>query len=119
MDAPGDGPLQKRMLTVLALAIFVLAVYGLSNGATVLKARVVTRFLLERIPVVRGIAHCPACFAFWAALAASIFILSPSAKVIESPWGANLADALIGSGTTWLLHAAQERLLHGVPELKD
>ncbi len=113
MAAPGHGALQERMLT---LAIFVLAVYGLSNGATVLKARVITRALLGKIPVVRGIAYCPACFAFWAAGAASLFVLSPSSAVIEDRWLAVLCDASMGSGSTWILHTLQERLTHGVPE---
>jgi Na+/phosphate symporter len=101
---------------MLELAIFVLAIYGLANGATVLKAKAVTRFALGWIPVMGGVARCPACFAFWAALAASVFVLSPSAKVVESVRWAPLIDALLGSGSTWLLHAAQERLLHGIPE---
>lgn len=113
MAASGHRALQERMLTLL---IFVLAVYGLSNGATVLKARVVTRFLLGRIPVVRGIAYCPACFAFWAAGVASILVLSPSSAVVEDRWLAALVDSFVGSGSTWILHTVQERLTHGVPE---
>lgn len=101
---------------MLALVIFILAIYGISNGATVLKARVITRALLGHIPVVRGIAYCPACFAFWAAVAASIFALSPSSAVIENRWAAALFDGFIGSGSTWILHTIQERLTHGVPE---
>ncbi len=98
------------------VALFVLAVYGLSNGATVLKAKAITRVLLGKIPVVRGIAYCPACFAFWAAGAASLFVLSPSSAVIEDRWLAALCDSFVGSGSTWILHALQERLTHGVPE---
>ena len=113
MAAPGHGALQKRMLT---LVLFVLAVYGLSNGATVLKAKAITRALLGKIPVVRGIAYCPACFAFWAGGAASLFVLSPGSAVIEDRWLAALCDSFVGSGSTWILHALQERLTHGVPE---
>jgi hypothetical protein len=102
---------------VLTLSIFILAVYGLSNGATVLKARVVTQKLLGWIPVMGGVAHCPACFAFWAALAGSIFVISPAAELpVKEPWMAHLVDALLGSGATWLLHATQERLRYGIPE---
>ncbi len=113
MAAPGHGALQERMLT---LALFVLAVYGFANGATVLKAKIITRTLLGKIPVVRGVAYCPACFAFWAAGAASLFVLSPSSAVIEDRWFAALCDAFIGSGSTWIFHTVQERLTHGVPE---
>ncbi len=113
MAAPGHGALQNRMLT---LALFVLAVYGLSNGATVLKAKAITRVLLGKIPVVRGIAYCPACFAFWVAGAASLFVLSPSSAVIEDRWLAALCDSCVGTGSTWILHTLQERLTHGVPE---
>ncbi len=101
---------------MLSLAIFILVVYGLSNGATVLKARAVTRGLLGWIPVVRGIAYCSACFAFWAGFAVSVFALSPSSAVVENRWVAVLFDGFIGSGSTWLLHTIQERLTHGVPE---
>lgn len=104
---------------MLDLAVFILAIYGAANGATVLKARVVTRALLGWIPVVRGVAYCPACFAFWAAVVASRFALSPSSLVIEEPAVAALFDGFLGSGSTWLLHAAQERLTHGVPEPGD
>lgn len=104
---------------MLSLTIFILAVYGLANGATVLKARIVTRTLLGKIPVVRGIAYCPACFAFWAAGAASLLALSPSSAVMEDRWVAALFDGLIGSGSTWILHTIQERLTHGVPEPEE
>ncbi len=101
---------------MLTVVIFILAIYGVSNGATVLKARVVTRALLGWIPVIRGIAYCPACFAFWAGAAVSIFALSPSSVVVENRWVAALFDGFIGSGSTWILHTIQERLTHGVPE---
>lgn len=107
------------MLTVLALSIFILAVYGLSNGATVLKARVITRAVLGHIPVFGGVAHCPACFAFWAAALTSYFLFSPSEAVIADPIARAVVDGLVGSGSTWLLHTLQERLTHGVPEPSD
>ena len=101
---------------MLLLALFVLAVYGLSNGATVLKARVITQAALGWIPVFRGVAHCPACFAFWAGAVVSIIVLSPSSTLIENRWVAAVFDGLVGSGSTWILHTIQERLTHGVPE---
>lgn len=101
---------------MLLLAIFVLAVYGLASGATVLKARVVTRAALGWIPIFgKGVSRCPACFAFWAGAIVSL-IVSPASQVCENRWAATVLDGLIASGSTWLLHVTQERLRHGVPE---
>ncbi len=104
---------------MLSLLIFILAVYGLSNGATVLKARVVTRTLVGWIPVMGGVAKCPACFAFWAAGIGSLLVLSPSLTVTGDRWVSAVVDGLLGSGTTWLLHTVQERLTHGIPEPEE
>ena len=101
---------------MLLLSLFVLAVYGISNGATVLKARHVTHAVLGWIPVVRGIAHCPACFAFWAGAVCSLVVLSPSLPVTGDRWMSAVVDGLIASGSTWILHTVQARLTHGVPE---
>lgn len=99
------------------LLIFVLAVYGLANGATVLKARVLTRTVLGWIPIFgRGVSRCPACFAFWAGALLSLIALSPAAQVCSNRWVALVLDGLIASGCSWLLHVTQERLRHGVPE---
>jgi hypothetical protein len=104
---------------MLQLLIFILAVYGLSSGATVLKARVITRAILGWIPVIGGVSKCPACFAFWGGLAGSMFVLSPAAQVVPEGFLVHLTDALLGSGSTWLLHAAQDRLRHGILEPKE
>jgi hypothetical protein len=103
---------------LLLFAVFVLSVYGLANGATVLKARLLTRAVLGRIPIVgKGVSRCPACFAFWAGGALSLALtVSPASQVCPNRWAAAILDGLVASGTTWLLHVTQERLRHGVPE---
>lgn len=102
---------------MLLLVVFVLSVYGLANGATVLKARLLTRAVLGWIPVFGyGVSRCPACFAFWAGVAVSLLAISPSAQVCQSRWIAPVLDGLIASGCSWLLHVTQERLRYGVPE---
>lgn len=134
MGATSRRTLQRRVLTVLAAAIFVLAVYGLANAIANLKFGryffgkercekgeacqvpghpFETRRFLGRVPFVGDLFYCAPCLAFWFGVMGSLWVLSPAAQLVGVWWKAMILDGLMASGATWLLHVAAEKLALG------
>lgn len=99
------------MHELVALILFLLAVYGVANAVAILKTRVIFEFLFGKIPVLRELIKCPPCIAFWVGMACSCFLLSPASTFCQKWWGAMLIDGFMAVGAVWLLHLKAERLL--------
>lgn len=114
----------------MALAIFVLAVYGLANAVAVLK---IGRYFFGqgyckaidcihekhphelrrgpgRIPYAGDVFYCPPCIAFWIGMAGSRWILSPAAGLVGAGWKSVLLDGLLASAVTYIAHVVMERV---------
>lgn len=122
--------LHERVLTVLELALFALAVFGLASAVTVLKIGryffgtshceekecqnskhpYETRKFLGRIPYFGDLFYCPPCLGFWLGMGTSVWILSPSQELIEVWWKAMLLDGCVAVGIVWILHVAVMRM---------
>lgn len=113
METSGLCALQERVLTMqnlVALVLFLLAVYGVANVVAVLKTRVVFEFLFGKIWILKDLIKCPPCIAFWTGMACSLWLLSPSSSFCPKWWGAMLIDGFGALGAIWLLHLKAERL---------
>jgi hypothetical protein len=117
---------------LLALLIFVFAVYGLANAIAVLKFGQLffgigyctkegcdakghpkeLRVGPGRIPWLGDIFYCPPCLAFWIGMVFSLVVLSPTSVLTPVVWKATVMDGLVASGAIWLLHLIAERLAH-------
>jgi hypothetical protein len=114
---------------LVGLAIFLLAVYGLSNAIAVLK---IGRYFLGegycheegcpsprhpkdlrkglgRIPYLGDLFYCPPCLAFWLGMGASHFMLSPAAAFVAVPWKGMVADGLAASAAAWIVYTWTEK----------
>lgn len=105
--------LQEWVLTMnnlVALGLFLLAVYGVANAVAVLKTRLVFEFLFGKIPILKDLIKCPPCIAFWVGLACSRWVLSPASGFCQKWWMAMLVDGFTALAGVWLLHLKAERL---------
>lgn len=115
------------METLIKLIVLALAVYGLANAITVLKAGKPIRTLFEILEGtskrtwVKGfwtfwktLFSCPPCLSFWIGMAASYWVLSITKGLIAEWWMVILVDGLIVSATSWLLHLLAERMGYGL-----
>lgn len=75
--------------------------------------KILRRKGLGRIPYLGEIFYCPACLSFWIGMAASLWVLSPSAQVCGTWWKAMLLDGLMACAASWLLHAVSMKMTHG------
>ena len=125
------------MRVLVSLAVFLLAVYGLSNAIAVLKIGRYflgighctdancsapghpheKRKFLGRIPYFGDLFYCPPCLAFWLGMAFSLFVFSPSSEFTGIRWKSTVVDGLAASGAIWLLHAWAMRTIEGIPEI--
>lgn len=102
---------------MLALIVFLLAVYGLANAIAVLKAGVPIKAALAGIPILGSLVRCPPCISFWAGMACSLWVLSPAAKVVDTAWKAALLDGLVACAFSYFAHVVMERTGLGVEDL--
>jgi len=102
---------------MLALTVFMFAVYGLANAVAVHKVGLPLRTAVSRIPYVSTLVKCPACVSFWIGMAVSAWVLSPAAQVCGPGWRPVVLDGLAASGVIWLLHVAAERTGFGLEHL--
>jgi hypothetical protein len=110
------------MITVpgalLAIAVSVTAVYGMTNivvnGGIFASAR---EMLSRRVPFLGDMASCMMCAGFHVGTMASMLLYSPSSAVwmlqgdgMREGWGAVavFADACFYSGAVWVIHTVQE-----------
>ena len=122
MENSGLCSLQERVLTMttlVALILFLLAVYGVANAVVVLKTRKVFEALFGKIPILRDLIKCPPCVAFWVGMACSRWILSPASSFCPKWWTAMLVDGFAAVGAIWLLHLKAERLAEGPAQKLD
>jgi hypothetical protein len=111
---------EGAMKELVKLAIFVLAVYGVSNAIAVLKIGKYflgtwsERKTLGRIPYLGDLFYCPPCLAFWFGMAGSVWFMSPASDWIALWWKAMIVDGLVASGVVYLSHLTAERLGHGL-----
>jgi hypothetical protein len=109
-------------------ALFILAVYGLSNAIAVLKIGQYffgigycrerdcpsgkhpkdKRRFLGRIPYLGDLFYCPPCLAFWIGMAGSVYIFSPAAEFVGVWWKAMIVDGLAACGAVYLAHVGAE-----------
>ena len=98
---------------MLALFIFLLAVYGGTNIVAVLKTRKIFEFVFGRIPVLGTLIRCPICVSIWIGISLSLWVISPSTQVVDERWRAVLLDGLAGLGFTFICHVTMDRLSGG------
>ena len=79
----------------LEVLIWVLAVFGASNGIAVAHLLEPVRKLVMNWPFVGGLIHCPMCLGFWFGAGASLLTFSPTGSIIM--------DCFFGSVTSWML----------------
>lgn len=101
--------MQEWLLTMLAFLVFLFSVYGFSNAITVLKFGRSIRELTSNIPYLGALLKCPACLGFWAGMAVSWQVMSPSAPFVDAAWKAVLADGLAASGFCYIIHVIMEK----------
>ena len=80
---------------LLSVIIWVLAVFGASNGIAVAHLVEPLRKKVMNWPFIGGLIHCPMCLGFWFGGAASWLTVSPTGNIIM--------DCFFGSITSWLL----------------
>lgn len=122
VENSGLCSLQERVLTMttlVGLALFLLAVYGVANAVVVLKTRKVFEALFGKIPILRDLIKCPPCVAFWVGMACSLWIFSPASMFCPRWWAAMLVDGFAAVGAIWLLHLKAERLAEGPSQKLD
>lgn len=126
-----------------ALAIFLLAVYGLANSIAVLKAGKLVRNPLEALSelwkggvwglpwrFLSTLVKCPPCLSFWIGAAFSRWALSPSRDLVaahagaawvgmHAMWIAAVLDGLAACGASWILHVAAMRMCVGIEKLVE
>lgn len=115
------------MGTLTKLVVMALAVYGLANAITVLKAGHPIRLLFETLELKtqntiikrfwtfwRILFKCPPCLSFWFGMAGSVWVLSITGDLVRHWWMAMVVDGLIVCATSWLLHLVAERIGHGL-----
>jgi len=105
--------------------IFALAVYGLANAISVLKAGRPLRWLAARIPpwyrvdrdgitvrrsMVLDLLECPPCLSFWIGLLMSLLIWSPMSTWIHRMPEASFVDGLACSAVSWVMHVVTDRV---------
>lgn len=125
------------MRLCVALVLFLLSVYGLSNAIAVLKIGQFIfgkghcsdtdckapnhpkdkRRFLGRVPYFGDLFYCPPCLAFWIGIAFSILVFSPASEFTGISWKSAITDGLAASGMIWLLHAWAMRTIEGIPEI--
>lgn len=117
---------------MLALVIFLLAVYGLATAVAVLK---VGRYFLGtgycgekdcakeghphekrksvgRIPYFGDLFYCPPCLSFWIGMAVSWWVVSPAVLMgVLRGWKSTVTDGLAACAVSWLLHILALRLI--------
>ena len=81
--------------STLAVIVWVLAVFGASNGIAVAHLIEPIRKKIVNWPIVGGLIHCPMCLGFWFGGAASLLTFSPTDNIIM--------DCFFGSITSWIL----------------
>ena len=79
----------------LAVIVWVLAVFGASNGIAVAHLIEPIRKKIVNWPIIGGLIHCPMCLGFWFGGAASLLTFSPTDNIIM--------DCFFGSITSWIL----------------
>jgi len=79
----------------LEVLIWVLAVFGASNGVAVAHLLEPARKFVMNWPIIGGLIHCPMCLGFWFGAAASLLTFSPTGNIIM--------DCFFGSVTSWIL----------------
>ena len=87
--------------SMLAVIIWVLAVFGASNGIAVAHLIDPLRKKVMNWPVIGGLIHCPMCLGFWFGGAASLLTFSPTGSIIM--------DCFFGSITSWILYLLIQR----------
>ena len=80
---------------LLSVIVWVLAVFGASNGIAVAHLVEPLRKKVMDWPFIGGLIHCPMCLGFWFGGAASWLTFSPTGNIIM--------DCFFGSITSWLL----------------
>lgn len=113
VENSGLCSLQERVLTMtilVALIVFLLAVYGVANAVAVLKTRLVFQAIFGKIPILKDLIKCPPCIAFWVGMACSYWLLSPASSVCSKWWGAILLDGFAALSAVWILHLKTERM---------
>lgn len=106
---------------MLTLAVFLLAVYGLANAATLKAGQWLfgvpkARRGLGRIPYAGDLFYCPPCMSFWIGAAFSAWLVSPSSALTGVWWKAAILDGLAASAASWLLHLAAETMARRLGE---
>ena len=112
---------------MIRLIVVSLAVYGLANAITVLKAGQPIRLFFETRELKaqnrwlkgfwtfwRVLFKCPPCLSFWFGMAGSHWVLSITHALVAPWWQSMVVDGLIVCATSWLLHLVAERLGHGL-----
>ena len=79
----------------LEVLIWVLAVFGASNGVAVAHLLEPVRKFVMNWPIIGGLIHCPMCLGFWFGAGASLLTFSPTGNIIM--------DCFFGSVTSWIL----------------
>ena len=79
----------------LEVLIWVLAVFGASNGIAVAHLLEPVRKFVMNWPIIGGLIHCPMCLGFWFGAGASLLTFSPTGNIIM--------DCFFGSVTSWIL----------------
>jgi len=81
--------------STLAVIVWVLAVFGASNGIAVAHLIEPIRKKVMNWPILGGLIHCPMCLGFWFGGGASLLTFSPTGNI--------LMDCFFGSITSWIL----------------
>ena len=81
--------------SVLDVLIWIVAVFGASNGVAVAHLLEPVRTKVANWPFIGGLIHCPMCLGFWFGGAASLLTFSPTGNIIM--------DCFFGSITSWIL----------------
>jgi len=79
----------------LEVLIWVLAVFGASNGVAVAHLLEPVRKFVMNWPIIGGLIHCPMCLGFWFGAGASLLTFSPTGNIVM--------DSFFGSITSWML----------------
>jgi len=80
---------------LLAVLIWIVAVFGASNGVAVAHLLEPIRSKVANWPIIGGLIHCPMCLGFWFGGGASFLSFSPTGSIIM--------DCFFGSITSWAL----------------
>jgi len=123
------------MNNLVEFLVWTLVIFGFANGISVSKLfepfRKYLRFskyeILEGgevsyslrknklVKILADLVHCPMCLGFWVGAFVGVFLYSPSSNIflVQYNFWCFLADAFLGSATSWLWYLAISNRQYG------